>query len=119
MELVAVLIFGVIIAGFTALMLVPVWFAWLMIGVYREPWIPDWVHEATEDFLADRISGELQGEIEKTGVQAGWVKLSAGDDGLTATETKVLRVRRHKCPARPVRERFEDQVHVEVLPAIG
>lgn len=38
MELVAALIFGVIIAGFTALMLVPVFFAWLMFAVYSEPW---------------------------------------------------------------------------------
>jgi hypothetical protein len=37
MEIVAALIFGVIIAGFTALMLVPVWFAWLMFAVYSEP----------------------------------------------------------------------------------
>ncbi|MBN1963790.1 MAG: esterase, partial [Anaerolineae bacterium] len=31
------------------------------------------------------------GEIDESGVQAGWIKLSAGDDGLTACETKVLR----------------------------
>ena len=37
MVVVAALIFGVIIAGFTALMLVPVWFAWLMFAVYSEP----------------------------------------------------------------------------------
>jgi phosphotriesterase-related protein len=36
--------------------------------------------------------GELNGEIEESGVQAGWIKLSAGDDGLTACETKILRV---------------------------
>jgi hypothetical protein len=36
-ELLAALIFGVIIFGFTALMLIPLFFAWLMIGVYREP----------------------------------------------------------------------------------
>jgi phosphotriesterase-related protein len=60
-------------------------------GVYREPWIPDWVHEASEDALHEWMLDELEGEIEKTGVQAGWVKLSAGDDGLTPTETKVLR----------------------------
>jgi phosphotriesterase-related protein len=35
--------------------------------------------------------GELQGEIEDSGVQAGWIKLSAGDDGLTDCETKILR----------------------------
>jgi phosphotriesterase-related protein len=60
-------------------------------GVYREPWIPPWIHEASEDALFDWMLGELTGEIEGTGVQAGWIKLSAGDDGLTATEAKVLR----------------------------
>ena len=60
-------------------------------GVYREPWIPTWVHEASEESLRDWMISELLGEIEGTGVQAGWIKLSAGDDGLTATEAKVLR----------------------------
>ena len=60
-------------------------------GVYREPWIPDWVHDASEDYLADWMLSELQGEIENSGVQAGWIKLSAGDEGLTDTEIKVLK----------------------------
>ena len=60
-------------------------------GVYREPWVPDWVHEATEDALHEWMLGELEEEIESSGVRAGWIKLSAGDDGLTATETKILR----------------------------
>jgi phosphotriesterase-related protein len=60
-------------------------------GIYREPWIPDWAHAASQEALADWMLGELQGEIERSGVQAGWIKLSAGDDGLTASETKILR----------------------------
>jgi phosphotriesterase-related protein len=60
-------------------------------GLYREPWIPDWAHKASQAELADWMLGELQGEIEKSGVQAGWIKLSAGDDGLTECETKILR----------------------------
>jgi phosphotriesterase-related protein len=60
-------------------------------GVYREPWIPPWVHEASEGKLAEWMTGELLDEIENTGVRAGWIKLSAGDSGLTETETKVLR----------------------------
>lgn len=60
-------------------------------GVYREPWIPDWVHNASEGELTDWMRDELLGEIEQSGVQAGWIKLSAGDDGLTECETKVLR----------------------------
>ena len=60
-------------------------------GIYREPWIPDWAHTASKDVLRQWMIGELEGEIEDSGVQAGWIKLSAGDDGLTESETKILR----------------------------
>ncbi len=60
-------------------------------GVYREPWIPDWVYDASEAHLTDWMLGELQGEIQDSKVQAGWIKLSAGDDGITDCEAKVLR----------------------------
>ena len=60
-------------------------------GIYREPWVPDWGHQASEEELRDWMIGELQGEIEESGVQAGWIKLSGGDDGLTTSETKILR----------------------------
>ncbi len=60
-------------------------------GLYREPWIPDWAHNADEAALRDWMVGELTGEIADSGVQAGWIKLSAGDDGLTPCETRVLR----------------------------
>lgn len=60
-------------------------------GVYREPWIPSWVREADEDRLADWMLGELAEGIEGAGARAGWIKLSAGDDGMTPCELKVLR----------------------------
>jgi phosphotriesterase-related protein len=60
-------------------------------GIYREPWIPPWAHEAAEDDLMAWMLGELQGQIENSGVQAGFVKLSAGDNGITPTERKLLR----------------------------
>ncbi len=60
-------------------------------GIYREPWIPRWAHEATEDHLAAWMTDELTDGIEMTGVRAGWIKLSAGDDGITDCEVKVLR----------------------------
>ncbi len=60
-------------------------------GVYREPWIPDWIQAATEAELREWMTGELLDEIRPDGVKAGWIKLSAGDDGLTECEAKVLR----------------------------
>jgi phosphotriesterase-related protein len=60
-------------------------------GIYREPWVPRWAHEASEDDLYEWMLRELTDEISGTGVQAGWIKLSAGDDGLTPSETKILR----------------------------
>jgi phosphotriesterase-related protein len=60
-------------------------------GIYREPWVPYWAHAAGEEELREWMIGELQGEIEESGVQAGWIKLSAGDDGLTPCEIKILR----------------------------
>lgn len=68
-------------------------------GIYREPWVPDWAHRASEDELFQWMLGELQNEIEQSGVQAGWIKLSANDEGLTACETKIL-----KAAARAGRE---------------
>lgn len=60
-------------------------------GVYREPWMPRWVQAASEDEVYDWMVGELEDQIEDTGVRAGWIKLSAGDDGMTVCERKVLR----------------------------
>ncbi len=59
-------------------------------GIYREPWIPRWAQAAGEDELRAWMVAELSDDIEGTGVQAGFIKLSAGDEGLTACETKIL-----------------------------
>ncbi|HEV2128095.1 MAG TPA: hypothetical protein VGR22_05690 [Thermomicrobiales bacterium] len=60
-------------------------------GVYREPWLPPWAREASEDALREWMIAELTGEIEGTGVQAGWIKVGSTDDGATEMEAKVLR----------------------------
>ena len=59
-------------------------------GVYREPWMPAWVKAATMERLREWMIGELTADIEGSGVQAAWIKLSAGDAGMTADEAKVL-----------------------------
>jgi phosphotriesterase-related protein len=68
-------------------------------GIYREPWIPAWALNASEDVLYEWMLGELTDQITynfnhndvKSGVQAAWIKLSAGDDGITPAEAKILR----------------------------
>jgi phosphotriesterase-related protein len=60
-------------------------------GIYREPWVPKWAQEAPMEKIRDWMIAELEGEIEGSGVQAAWIKLSAGDDGLTPVEIKILR----------------------------
>jgi phosphotriesterase-related protein len=60
-------------------------------GNYREPWIPAWVGEASEAELEAWMLKELTEGIEDTGVKAGWIKLSAGDDGITPLEARILR----------------------------
>jgi phosphotriesterase-related protein len=60
-------------------------------GVYREPWLPDWVKAASEDELRRWMIAELTGTVEGTDVQAGWIKLGASDDGLTSAESKMVR----------------------------
>src|SRR5919202_4015614 len=43
-------------------------------GIYREPWVPDWAHAADQDALYEWMLGELTGQIEQSGVQAGFIK---------------------------------------------
>lgn len=60
-------------------------------GNYREPWIPDWVRNASEAELEAWMVRELEDQIEETGVQAGWIKLGSTDDGVTVLEERILR----------------------------
>ncbi|MCP4384693.1 MAG: esterase [Hyphomicrobiales bacterium] len=60
-------------------------------GIYREPWVPPFGHEASEEALTDWMLPELEEGIGDSGVRAAWIKLSADDDGITDTEAKILR----------------------------
>ncbi|QYO78719.1 phosphotriesterase family protein [Devosia salina] len=60
-------------------------------GNYREPWIPDWVARASEAELESWMLGHLTRGVDDTGVVAAWIKVSAGDDGITPLETRILR----------------------------
>jgi phosphotriesterase-related protein len=62
----------------------------LATGIYREPYMPDWVYDATVDEIADFLRTELTDGVEETGVPAGFIKLSQNDTGITLTERKIL-----------------------------
>lgn len=60
-------------------------------GNYREPWIPDWVAQATEAELEAWMVRELEQRFDEADYRAGWIKISAGDDGITPLEARILR----------------------------
>lgn len=60
-------------------------------GNYREPWIPEWVKTASDAELEAFMLRELNERFEEADYRAGWIKLSAGDDGITPLEEKILR----------------------------
>lgn len=60
-------------------------------GNYREPWIPEWVKTATEAGLEAWMRRELTDHFDEADYRAGWIKISAGDDGITPLEEKILR----------------------------
>lgn len=60
-------------------------------GNYREPWIPAWVADATEAELEAFMVREMTEGMDGTPVLAAWIKISAGDDGITPLEDRILR----------------------------
>ena len=60
-------------------------------GSYREPWIEDRVRAMSDQALEDWMVRELTERLDEADFRAGWIKLSAGDDGLTPLETRILR----------------------------
>jgi phosphotriesterase-related protein len=62
----------------------------LVTGIYREPFMPEWVFSASVEKLADFLRTELNEGVTDTGVPAGFIKLSQNDTGMTLTERRVL-----------------------------
>jgi phosphotriesterase-related protein len=60
-------------------------------GIYREPWVPQWAKDASEAALEAWMMRELTQAFDEADFKAGWIKLSAGDDGITPLEAKILR----------------------------
>jgi phosphotriesterase-related protein len=62
----------------------------MVTGIYREPFMPDWVYEASVGEIADFFRTEFTEGVGDTGVPAGWIKVSQNGTGMTLTERKVL-----------------------------
>jgi phosphotriesterase-related protein len=62
----------------------------LVTGIYREPFMPDWVYDASVDEIADFFRTELEDGVGDTGVPAGWIKVSQNGTGMTLTERRIL-----------------------------
>ena len=59
-------------------------------GIYHEPYVPDWVYDASVDELTDWMLEELNVGVGDTDVQAGFIKLAQNWDGIHDVEMKVL-----------------------------
>ena len=59
-------------------------------GIYHEPYVPDWVYDATVDEITDWLLEELNVGVGDTDVQAGFIKLADNWDGIRDVEMKVL-----------------------------
>jgi phosphotriesterase-related protein len=60
-------------------------------GSYREPWITPFVRSADDAALEGWMHRELTDRLDEADFRAGWIKLSAGDDGITVLEERILR----------------------------
>lgn len=62
----------------------------MVTGIYREPFMPEWVHDASVDEIADFLIEELETGVGDTDVLAGWIKVSQNATGMTLQERKIL-----------------------------
>ena len=62
----------------------------MVTGIYREPFMPEWVYDASVEEIADFFREELETGVGDTDVRAGWIKISQNGTGMTLTERKIL-----------------------------
>jgi phosphotriesterase-related protein len=60
-------------------------------GSYREPWVTPFVRSASDKELECWMVRELTERFDEADFRAGWIKLSAGDDGISPLEERLLR----------------------------
>lgn len=60
-------------------------------GLYKDPFLPRWAHEATAEQLAERWTREAREGIEGTGIRPGFIKIAVEPDGLSEMQRKIVR----------------------------
>lgn len=60
-------------------------------GSYREPWVTPFLRTASDDEMEGWMVRELTERFDEADFRAGWIKLSAGDDGISLLEERLLR----------------------------
>lgn len=65
--------------------------AMMVAGLYSDPYLPTWVETASVDQIAKWFRKQLDKGIGKTGVRAGFIKLSQSTEGISTKEMKVLK----------------------------
>jgi phosphotriesterase-related protein len=62
----------------------------MVTGFYWDPFLPDWVRDASKQEITGWLLEELNVGVGETSTQAGWIKLSQSYEGITGDEMKVL-----------------------------
>lgn len=60
-------------------------------GSYREPWVTPFLRAASDTEMEAWMVRELTERVDEADFRAGWIKLSAGDDGISPLEERLLR----------------------------
>lgn len=60
-------------------------------GLYKDPHLPAWAHEATAEDLAAAWIEEAQNGIGSTGAKPGFIKIAVNEGDLTPVQAKIVR----------------------------
>jgi phosphotriesterase-related protein len=60
-------------------------------GLYKEPYLPDYAFEVSEDELAAQWTNEILGGIADTGIRAGFIKIAVFRESLKPMQRKIVR----------------------------
>lgn len=60
-------------------------------GLYKDPYLPRWAHDATAEEVAAVWIGEATGGIGRTGIKPGFIKIAANEGDLSAIQRKIVR----------------------------